>query len=383
MALQYYFVINPFIVISVGALLYGVYLTLFSSSIYLLARRRDANGQRNYHIIALITLFAFATAALILDIIGSAGALILTFEDFEGTVLSAAQLERGAFLLNILEELSLLIYTCANIVADAILIFRLYAVWGFRKRVIIAPLTITVLNNSECYIPRKRRQKFKKDMHGFVCAVLAILDAAIRLKVVMIVDGPEDQVMSESDIFWAENATTMTLAFMIVNLLVNTLVTSLIAGRVWWISRKINASYGNNGSQKKYRRVIAIILESGILYPVAILLALVLLHVLSHCPNLFAILAEVVAIAPTLIIVRVAMGVDVNNEQTVVYSSGGGSSGTERIGEERRIQGQEKLSALRFASRGTRGSSTQFTSVVNLSTVHSGAESRRYREDFV
>ncbi|KAF5372276.1 hypothetical protein D9757_009650 [Collybiopsis confluens] len=135
-----------------------------------------------------------------------------------------------------------------DIVADAILIFRLYAVWGFRKRVIIAPLTITVLNN-----------------------ILAILDAAIRLKVVIIVDGPEDQVMSESDIFWAENATTMTLAFMIVNLLVNTLVTSLI--------------------------------ESGMLYPVAILLALVLLHVLSHCPNLFAILAEVVAIAPTLIIV--------------------------------------------------------------------------------
>ncbi|KIK57254.1 hypothetical protein GYMLUDRAFT_75753 [Collybiopsis luxurians FD-317 M1] len=339
MALQYSFVIDPFIVITIGVLLYGIYLTLLSSAIYLLAWRQSAQGHRKFHIVALVALFIFATAAVVVDIIGSAGAIIVTFEDFDGTITSAEQGKSKALFLNILEETVLLMYSLANIVADIILISRLYIVWGCRKRVVVVPVIIVILNN-----------------------ILAILDATIRLKVVLVVDGPENETMSTSDIFWTENATVMTLSFMIVNLVVNTLVTGLIAGRIWWISRKINASYGRNGSQRKYRRVIAIILESGVLYPVSILIALLIGQLVVPSPNLFAILAEIVAIAPTLIIVRVAMGVDVNDEQTAVYHPEGASSGI-RGAEQEGFKEQEKLSALRFAS----GDNTQFTSVINLS----------------
>ncbi|KAF8823254.1 hypothetical protein HHX47_DHR10000398 [Lentinula edodes] len=175
-----------------------------------------------------------------------------------------------------------MMYSFANVAADAVLLYRLYAVWGFRKRVIIAPLIIAVLNN-----------------------VLAVLDASIRLKIILVVDGPEDQIMSPSDIFWTENATIMTLAFMIVNLVTNTLITGLI---------------------------------------VAILVALLIGELVVPNPSLFALLAEVVAIAPTLIIVRVAMGVNVDIDPSTANNTGSLNSVPMIVG------GNEgpKVSALSF-----------------------------------
>ncbi|GAW04157.1 hypothetical protein LENED_005932 [Lentinula edodes] len=340
MAFKYAFVINPFIVISIGVMLYGFYLALFPTALYHLCRNRGGWSHK-FSITALVALFIFATTALVLDIIGSAGAIILTFEDFDGTVVSAAQGKSKALFLNILEELVLMMYSFANVAADAVLLYRLYAVWGFRKRVIIAPLIIAVLNN-----------------------VLAILDASIRLKIILVVDGPEDQIMSPSDIFWTENATIMTLAFMIVNLVTNTLITGLIAGRIWWISRQISASYGRKGSQNKYMKIVAIILESGVLYPVAILVALLIGELVVPNPSLFALLAEVVAIAPTLIIVRVAMGVNVDIDPSTANNTGSLNSVPMIVG------GNEgpKVSALRFASvGGNSGQSTTTTSEYHLS----------------
>ncbi|KAJ3889141.1 hypothetical protein GG344DRAFT_79073 [Lentinula edodes] len=301
MAFKYAFVINPFIVISIGVMLYGFYLALFPTALYHLCRNRGGWSHK-FSIAALVALFIFATTALVLDIIGSAGAIILTFEDFDGTVVSAAQGKSKALFLNILEELVLMMYSFANVAADAVLLYRLYAVWGFRKRVIIAPLIIAVLNN-----------------------VLAILDASIRLKIILVVDGPEDQIMSPSDIFWTENATIMTRAFMIVNLVTNTLITGLI---------------------------------------VAILVALLIGELVVPNPSLFALLAEVVAIAPTLIIVRVAMGVNVDIDPSTANNTGSLNTVPMSVG------GNEgpKVSALRFASvGGNSGQSTTTTSEYHLS----------------
>ncbi|KAJ3933327.1 MAG: hypothetical protein NXY57DRAFT_974081 [Lentinula lateritia] len=328
MAFKYAFVINPFIVISIGVMLYGFYLALFPTALYHLCRNRGGWSHK-FSIAALVALFIFATTALVLDIIGSAGAIILTFEDFDGTVVSAAQGKSKALFLNILEELVLMMYSFANVAADAVLLYRLYAVWGFRKRVIIAPLIIAVLNN-----------------------VLAILDASIRLKIILVVDGPEDQIMSPSDIFWTENATIMTRAFMIVNLVTNTLITGLIVppgSRFSW-EDMVDQSTDH--------------LESGVLYPVAILVALLIGELVVPNPSLFALLAEVVAIAPTLIIVRVAMGVNVDIDPSTANNTG--SLNTVRMS----VRGNEgpKVSALRFASvGGNSGQSTTTTSEYHLS----------------
>ncbi|KAJ3918448.1 hypothetical protein F5877DRAFT_79015 [Lentinula edodes] len=328
MAFKYAFVINPFIVISIAVMLYGFYLALFPTALYHLCRNRGGWSHK-FSIAALVALFIFATTALVLDIIGSAGAIILTFEDFDGTVVSAAQGKSKALFLNILEELVLMMYSFANVAADAVLLYRLYAVWGFRKRVIIAPLIIAVLNN-----------------------VLAVLDASIRLKIILVVDGPEDQIMSPSDIFWTENATIMTLAFMIVNLVTNTLITGLIVplgSRFSW-EDMVDQSTDH--------------LESGVLYPVAILVALLIGELVVPNPSLFALLAEVVAIAPTLIIVRVAMGVNVDIDPSTANNTGSLNSVPMIVG------GNEgpKVSALRFASvGGNSGQSTTTTSEYHLS----------------
>ncbi|KAJ3805478.1 hypothetical protein F5876DRAFT_81739 [Lentinula aff. lateritia] len=298
MAFKYAFVINPFIVISIGVMLYGFYLALFPTALYHLCRNRGGWSHK-FSIAALVALFIFATTALVLDIIGSAGAIILTFEDFDGTVISAAQGKSKVLFLNILEELVLMMYSFANVAADAVLLYRLYAVWGFRRRVIIAPLITAVLNN-----------------------VLAILDASIRLKIILVVDGPEDQIMSPSDIFWTENATIMTRAFMIVNLVTNTLITGLI---------------------------------------VAILVALLIGELVVPNPSLFALLAEVVAIAPTLIIVRVAMGINVDIDPSTAKNSESLSSVHMSVGG----NVGPKVSALRFASVGGNSGQSTITTFEN------------------
>ncbi|KAE9389975.1 hypothetical protein BT96DRAFT_363745 [Gymnopus androsaceus JB14] len=126
MALEYAFVINPFIVISIAVLLYGIYLILFPSALYLLSRNNGPQAQRRVFVPALVALFIFATAALVLDIVGSAGGIILTFEDFNGEVTSATQAKSKVLFLNILEEMVLLMYTFANIAADTILVKIIY-----------------------------------------------------------------------------------------------------------------------------------------------------------------------------------------------------------------------------------------------------------------
>ncbi|EEB95309.1 hypothetical protein MPER_05736 [Moniliophthora perniciosa FA553] len=55
--------------------------------------------------------------------------------------------------------------------------------------------------------------------------------------------------------------------FVIVNIFTNALVTLLIAGRIFWISHQLRAVLGRN-VMNMYRTIIAITLESGIIYPI-------------------------------------------------------------------------------------------------------------------
>ncbi|KIK57253.1 hypothetical protein GYMLUDRAFT_263303 [Collybiopsis luxurians FD-317 M1] len=338
---EYKFVINLFIVVSVSVLLYGVHLMLFMNAIYLLARKHKAQAHRYFHIVALTVLLLLATVAVIVGIIGSAGGIALAVEVSDKTITTEEQFKGNAVILNILEDTLLLFYSLTNTVADTILLLRLYTVWGRQKRIVVVPVIVVILNN-----------------------ILAILVNVIRLR--QSVKDKKNQSISKLDD--SSTATIMTITFMIVTLSVNALVTGLIAGRIWWISRKINASYGHKGTQQKYRRAIAIILESGMLYPVLILITVIIGVIIPESPTLSAILAEVVAIAPTLIIVRVAKGITVSDVKTAVHDPGTARLDTGRA-EGGGIDAREKLLTVRFASG---EANTQLTSGINLTTHASG-----------
>ncbi|KAJ7115269.1 hypothetical protein C8R44DRAFT_794363, partial [Mycena epipterygia] len=112
----------------------------------------------------------------------------------------------------------------------------------------------------------------------------------------------------------------------------NVLAASLAAGRIWWISRQIAKLQGKKNPRKKYMELTAILLESGLIYPasLAILIGIFLSPVTPTASVLIctAPCYHIVAIAPTLIIVRVGLGVSTDDvDKTVTFSGGTANQG--------------------------------------------------------
>ncbi|THU80961.1 hypothetical protein K435DRAFT_809480 [Dendrothele bispora CBS 962.96] len=93
------------------------------------------------------------------------------------------------------------------------------------------------------------------------------------------------------------------------------------AGRIWWIGHQVYKFLTKNKFHPT-RHAMAVCLESGIMYPLALIPALVLAFEktvrlnteLMNAFSLIPILTQVVGIAPTFIIVRVALGISIENE---------------------------------------------------------------------
>ncbi|EEB99076.1 hypothetical protein MPER_01306 [Moniliophthora perniciosa FA553] len=89
-------------------------------------------------------------------------------------------------------------------------------------------------------------------------------------------------------------------------------VTFLIAGRILLIEHRTKAFLGRN-VQAMYRTAIAATVESGMFYPLALLL-----FAFSRSPGIIQVmyysLTLILGIAPTLIIVRTGLGTCVGDE---------------------------------------------------------------------
>ncbi|KAF8918222.1 hypothetical protein CPB85DRAFT_1249833 [Mucidula mucida] len=99
------------------------------------------------------------------------------------------------------------------------------------------------------------------------------------------------------------------------NLVTNVVVTSLIAFRIWHLGRQLNF-----GSSFRYRRVLTLVVESGLIYSTAVAIEITLYFLNS---NAFYIvydpIAQLTAIVPTMIIVMACLGLtsnDLNDMQT-------------------------------------------------------------------
>ncbi|KAF9075349.1 hypothetical protein BDP27DRAFT_1315922 [Rhodocollybia butyracea] len=62
--------------------------------------------------------------------------------------------------------------------------------------------------------------------------------------------------------------------FNLVNVCLDTLMTLLIAGRVWWLSREIRRTRYNFKYISWYSRTLAVVTESGVIYPLFIIILL-------------------------------------------------------------------------------------------------------------
>ncbi|EEB89444.1 hypothetical protein MPER_12454 [Moniliophthora perniciosa FA553] len=93
--------------------------------------------------------------------------------------------------------------------------------------------------------------------------------------------------------------------FQIMSVIVNTFITTLTAGRVWWMYRQ------SDGNGRIYKSVLRIIIESGLIFPILTLVHIVTLQEMPYRNFSFefsSISYQTAGIAPTLIVVRAQLG---------------------------------------------------------------------------
>ncbi|KAJ7836615.1 hypothetical protein B0H13DRAFT_1120689 [Mycena leptocephala] len=160
-----------------------------------------------------------------------------------------------------------MIYVVNNVIADALVIYRCYSVWNRNIYVIILPVILLITTS----------------VFGW--------DILLPL-------GP----------------------FFALSLATNILVTTLTAGRIWWICRQARA-YLKTDVQRRYVSCISILVESGVIYSASVLTYLILGAIPSVSivqEPVMQVLAQVVGIVPTLIIVRVGLGVSVQSVEASI-----------------------------------------------------------------
>ncbi|THU95557.1 hypothetical protein K435DRAFT_839415 [Dendrothele bispora CBS 962.96] len=259
---------------TIEALFYGCYVVLFGigTTVFFLRRKRLSTPCQSMwcYFWAILVLFVLVTVATVSSFISGA---IEIYQAFDLGGLSESMTpedmqtleQRLGFVLK-------LCYLLANIVTDFIMIHRCYIIWPRNWLRWVLPLPVVISFASNCV--------------GLSAIIMAMA----------LVFG---NLQPNMQLSLANHAQKMLFAFMSLNVINNVLLTVLIAGRVWWIGRKIaEVCQITNGSTSTLRRRY----ESS-----------VALMKVSPLPDLYAVMTQIAGIAPTLIIVRVQLGVSIDN----------------------------------------------------------------------
>ncbi|KAL0065481.1 hypothetical protein AAF712_007545 [Marasmius tenuissimus] len=127
---------------------------------------------------------------------------------------------------------------------------------------------------------------------------------------IMMVIGTRDSSI-ESNLELALQGVDVQYVSQIMSAVVNFLVTVLTAGRIWWIIRRTSNSVRvESSTNRTISSVVRILVESGMIYPLAIIVDLAIVNTLSYLQpvDLAPTMVLAAGIAPTLIVVRVRMG---------------------------------------------------------------------------
>ncbi|ESK84566.1 hypothetical protein Moror_6089 [Moniliophthora roreri MCA 2997] len=276
---------------------YGVYTVLFIISLRILIHRKDRPNQGLY-IFFTIILFTLTSAYNIVVMFASARQAILevTWTKNQDWTSFLAYLHHDD-TKTITFGLQAVLPLCLVITADLMLLHRCYVIWGSSKKIAF-PLMFIMLSLAVCEIV------------AFTFGIIGISNAADPAKAQLYLRG-----------------NTIDTAFRLANMGFNFILTLLTAGRIWWISQEARKHMGP-AIKTKYNTIVAIILESGILYPIFLTASIVYASLVdpdSHglTPFSFAVIAyQVAGIAPTLIIIRAARGKTIEHtSMNVVLSS--------------------------------------------------------------
>ncbi|KAJ7921506.1 hypothetical protein B0H13DRAFT_1604505, partial [Mycena leptocephala] len=243
----------------------GIYLVLFCICIYILLHRPHNLGNT----ILLVTAIALFTLSTVQAVIN----LVLGAADIDDIDIPYDQLVDATTIIYGVNKYEHTLIISISIIADGLVvsppIYRCYSVWNYNKYVVVLPIIMLIVTS------------------GLLFAV--------------------DLQLPENPYFALSLAT-------------NVVVTIFTAGRIWWICRQSRA-YLKTDEQRRYISVISIIVESGVIYSATVLVYLILSAIPSAVilqEPIYQMLTQVLGIAPTLIIVRVGLGVHVQSFESTV-----------------------------------------------------------------
>ncbi|ESK82051.1 hypothetical protein Moror_13425 [Moniliophthora roreri MCA 2997] len=171
-----------------------------------------------------------------------------------------------------------------NIAADYLLIHRCYLIWSSKKRVTLPLVVASVLTN-----------------------VVGLTGA------IMVTVYNDARVQSNEALF--DLGDTMNGAYRTASTVVNSVITLLTAGRIWWIHWQVRA-HGVYTTDTLIQSVYRMILESGSLYPMLSIINLIVVNstTFDEAPfDCYPLATLSAAIAPTLIMVRAKLGKNIES----------------------------------------------------------------------
>ncbi|KIP07247.1 hypothetical protein PHLGIDRAFT_24165 [Phlebiopsis gigantea 11061_1 CR5-6] len=239
------------------SLFYGAYCVLFAASIYVLYSVKKSRGLNKVIVALHCCLFTACTLHYALE-----------FNHFY-TILGSSGVDGFAN-----ETYHLFIADCtvsvADFFGDLVLIYRCWIIWGYNYWIIILPLLSAAA--------------------GLICSAV----------VGHLVTGTTSATVNPSIVPLGLASFTLPLA-------TNLMVTSLIVGRIWFMSRG-TAMY-NLPTHSTTRKAMSIIVESGALYFV-VQFIFVVVYGLNHPSEviLIEVACQTYGIASTLIIIHVGLG---------------------------------------------------------------------------
>ncbi|KAJ3717436.1 hypothetical protein C8R42DRAFT_711628 [Lentinula raphanica] len=252
---------------SFGLLLYGIFTVLFGLCIYIF---RHKFMPEKLHIIATLVFYAVATASVILDLVSRCGRIGLSFSMYPNSVgfIYTPDSVNSPALVSASEGL----FLCAGSLADAMLIRRCYRLWNSRNAVVLVPVML--------------------------------VPATLILWIITTI------------LFTSEQAY---VAYIGVTLFQNLYLSGMIAGRIWWNNRSMRKIYHATPkpNAKLRRDLFGPVLESAMIIPIFLIIWLALfvsgsgVQVLTSC-----VLTQVVGISFTLLIVRIGLGINVENDMS-------------------------------------------------------------------
>ncbi|KAF8991313.1 hypothetical protein BDQ17DRAFT_1255032 [Cyathus striatus] len=254
----------------VESVLYGLFVSVFVCSTYILIKKFRRNSQRTNKplLIVSILMFILSTMHIAADVHRVIEGFIKNGSSGDGVLeLYFSEVNTAVYLVKTVA------YVLQTLVGDAFVLYRLYLIWG-RNMAVVLPM--------------------------FVCFLASIGVAIGGIQSFVRATSPENLVLINTLQQWVISFISLTFS-------TNFISTLLISSRIWWSHRR---TMGMEVKGRSLGPAIMIIIESGVTYS-ACLVIMLTVYIVGHFTVYIVqdAITHVIGIVFSLIIVRVALGI--------------------------------------------------------------------------